>query len=142
MSFGDKIDYCDAHLEMLFNEGPRAMVRDYPGCPACLREKYERDINAQVELQRAKFAIPKLTPEMLDNEIAKVDRAEEARRKRYSFNDVKGAVEDRGVWESMHLGNWTFEAKYQREEVEKMLRRGEISEARAQELLREVKDER
>lgn len=49
-------------------------------------------------------------------------------------------IADRRAWESMHLGNWTFEAKHQRETVEKMLRRGEISEARAQELLREVKD--
>lgn len=57
----------------------------------------------------------------------------------YSLTTV---IEGRRLWESMYMSNWNPNptAKYKRETVAKMLKRGEISEARAEELLREVAD--
>ena len=47
--------------------------------------------------------------------------------------------EKEGLWRSKYLSEWSFEAKYSREFIDKLLNQGEISESRAEEMLREIK---
>lgn len=103
-------------------------------CPLCLQEK----ITESGRQALADLMIKSHSPLTKDEtEQAILWAREIARTEVNKVYEVLNS-KDRRFWESMHLGSWAFDAKYQRETIAKMVRRGEISEACAEDMLHEV----